>query len=77
MGRVEYRGESITNISNYRKRVAVISQDDVFVPVLTVRETLRFYGRLRLRDSEQVEQRVQALLKDVRLEDVADTTVCV
>lgn len=74
-GRVLLKGESIGTLNNYRKRVAYVMQDDVFVPVLTVRETLLFYARLRLHDSARASERVAQLLKAVRLDHVADVPV--
>ena len=74
-GRVLFKGAAIGTVANYRKRVVYVMQDDVFVPVLTVRETLLFYARLRLPDLELAASRVEELLQAVRLDHVADTPV--
>lgn len=74
-GRVLFKGAAISTVANYRKRVVYVMQDDVFVPVLTVRETLLFYAQLRLPDLDQAASRVEELLQAVRLDHVADTPV--
>ncbi|MES1911532.1 MAG: hypothetical protein MHM6MM_003948 [Cercozoa sp. M6MM] len=82
-GRVEVGGSILLNNTEATKRLvrknsAYIMQEDILLPTMTVREALRFSAKMRLpatlTDAE-VEDRVTALIGDLRLDKCADTMV--
>ncbi|KAI8103371.1 hypothetical protein M9435_004710 [Picochlorum sp. BPE23] len=58
------------------KRVAFVPQRDSLIPTMTVREQLLFTGVLKLDlSSDEVKQRAQNILDELRIEDIADEYV--
>ena len=63
---------SLTSVSAY------VQQEDLFIPSLTVREHLVFQAKLRLEaglSTRQREERVEAVMQQVRLFKVADVLI--
>eukprot|EP00741_Cyanophora_paradoxa_P015483 tig00020902_g14946.t1 len=63
---------------SYRRRVALVEQNDVHYPLLTVRETLRFAGSLRMpgdQDSDAIDRQIDDVLQVLNLKHCADTIV--
>ena len=60
-----------------RKLCGFVTQEDNLLPLLTVRETLMFMAKLRLRElgSEEIEERVERLMQELGLVHVADSFV--
>lgn len=60
-----------------RKLCGFVTQEDNLLPLLTVRETLMFMAKFRLREmgSEEREERVERLIKELGLFHVADSFV--
>lgn len=60
-----------------RKLCGFVTQEDNLLPLLTVRETLMFMAKLRLRElgSEEREEKVERLLQELGLFHVADSFV--
>mmetsp|Transcript_107576 Transcript_107576/g.347147 ORF Transcript_107576/g.347147 Transcript_107576/m.347147 type:complete len:645 (-) Transcript_107576:86-2020(-) len=59
-----------------RQLVGYLEQDDVIIPQLTVRQSMRFLAELRFGvRSQQAEQRVQEVMATMRLGHVADSVV--
>lgn len=71
-GWVLYGQRRIQEVPAYARHMVYVPQDDVFVPVLTVRETLAFHARLHGLDSLS---HVSEMLRAVRLDHVAETMV--
>lgn len=63
------------NIREIKSRIGVLPQEDHFDGEFTVRENLRIYGSFFGIDRGVLTQRVEELLKLVRIEDVADQLV--
>eukprot|EP00889_Picochlorum_renovo_P002766 jgi/Picre1/29796/NNA_005178.t1 len=58
------------------KRVAFVPQKDSLIPTMTVREQLLFTGVLKSDlSSDEVKQRAQNILDELRIEDIADEYV--
>uniref|UniRef100_A0A0D9WG02 ABC transporter domain-containing protein n=1 Tax=Leersia perrieri TaxID=77586 RepID=A0A0D9WG02_9ORYZ len=75
---VSINGHPVTSRSQLRRTCGFVTQDDNLLPLLTVRETILFAARFRLaRSSSAVEraERVEALMHELRLTDVADSYV--
>ncbi|XP_022943782.1 ABC transporter G family member 23 [Cucurbita moschata] len=60
-----------------RKLCGFVTQEDNLLPLLTVRETMMFMAKLRLRElgSEEIEERVERLMQELGLVHVADSFV--
>lgn len=74
---VSINGRAVTSRAQLRRACGFVTQDDNLLPLLTVRETVHFAARFRLRSSSPLErrERVEALLQELRLSDVADSYV--
>ncbi|OMO63020.1 ABC transporter-like protein [Corchorus olitorius] len=67
----------MTSPAQLRKICGFVAQDDHLLPLLTVRETLMFNAKFRLKDmsSKDKEQRVESLMQELGLFHVADSFV--
>ncbi|KAF8719914.1 hypothetical protein HU200_024678 [Digitaria exilis] len=78
---VSLNGHAITSRSKLRRLCGFVTQDDNLLPLLTVRETILFAARFRLRTSsaatarERRLERVDALIHELGLSEVADSYV--
>eukprot|EP00741_Cyanophora_paradoxa_P024775 tig00000270_g23918.t1 len=64
--------------ARWKRQSALVEQDDLHFPMLTVKETVMFSARCRLPSTftaEQVEQRVETCLKIMNLFHVKDTII--
>ncbi|XP_042464650.1 ABC transporter G family member 23-like [Zingiber officinale] len=70
-------GRQLSSAVHLRKLCGFVTQEDNLLPLLTVRETLAFSARLRLRGASAVEreEKVEALVRELGLERVADSYV--
>ncbi|KIW03124.1 uncharacterized protein PV09_05767 [Verruconis gallopava] len=78
--KLDITGERIFNGSTQRNGVesAYVMQQDVLIPTLTVRETLRYSADLRLRDVVDRDERyhiVEEVILELSLKEAADTRV--
>eukprot|EP00968_Pinguiococcus_pyrenoidosus_P021599 scaffold2850_cov235-Pinguiococcus_pyrenoidosus.AAC.12 len=76
-GVVQVDGQQIDTVAN-RKNVAYVMQDDALMPTTTPRDALNFSARLRLPSSmptEETDALVGELLRELGLEDCADTLI--
>ncbi|GJM88452.1 hypothetical protein PR202_ga04513 [Eleusine coracana subsp. coracana] len=76
-GTVSLNGRAVTSRARLRRLCGFVTQDDNLLPLLTVRETVLFAARFRLRgaDAHARRERVDALLHELGLSDVADSYV--
>ncbi|XP_062179790.1 ABC transporter G family member 23 [Phragmites australis] len=77
-GTVSINGRTVTSRAQLRRLCGFVTQDDNLLPLLTVRETILFAARFRLRGAANAEdrsERVEALMRDLRLSEVADSYV--
>ncbi|CAN6360280.1 unnamed protein product [Urochloa humidicola] len=77
-GTVSLNGHAITSRAHLRRLCGFVTQDDNLLPLLTVRETILFAARFRLRDAATASDRlgrVEALMQELGLSDVADSYV--
>mmetsp|Transcript_3106 Transcript_3106/g.7465 ORF Transcript_3106/g.7465 Transcript_3106/m.7465 type:complete len:715 (+) Transcript_3106:70-2214(+) len=82
-GNVKFGGEILVNGSprnfkQYSSYTAIVLQDDLFFPELTVRETIAFSATLRLPRSmsqQQKDERVTSIISELGLRDVQHTNV--
>ncbi|KAG6530006.1 hypothetical protein ZIOFF_012223 [Zingiber officinale] len=70
-------GRQLSSAVHLRKLCGFVTQEDNLLPLLTVRETLAFSARLRLRGASAAEreEKVEALVRELGLERVADSYV--
>lgn len=70
-------GRQVSSAAHLRKLCGFVTQEDNLLPLLTVRETLAFSARLRLRGASvgEREEKVEALVRELGLERVADSYV--
>ncbi|XAR62356.1 hypothetical protein NMG60_11017087 [Bertholletia excelsa] len=70
-------GHSITGPAQLRKICGFVAQEDNLLPLLTVKETLIFSAKFRLREmsAEEKEERVESLMQELGLLHVADSFV--
>ncbi|CAL4900487.1 unnamed protein product [Urochloa decumbens] len=76
-GTVSLNGHAVTSRAHLRRLCGFVTQDDNLLPLLTVRETILFAARFRLRAFTAGERldRVDALMQELGLSDVADSYV--
>jgi ABC-type multidrug transport system ATPase subunit len=75
-GDIKHNGVSTDAMPNYRKITSYIQQDDVFIPILSVMETMMFYARLQIVGSpEDTEKAVHGALANLGLSHTVDTPV--
>ncbi|GJN14354.1 hypothetical protein PR202_gb01172 [Eleusine coracana subsp. coracana] len=76
-GTVSLNGRAVTSRARLRRLCGFVTQDDNLLPLLTVRETVLFAARFRLRgaDAHARRERVDALLHELGLSDVAHSYV--
>ncbi|CAL5046845.1 unnamed protein product [Urochloa decumbens] len=76
-GTVSLNGHAVTSRAHLRRLCGFVTQDDNLLPLLTVRETILFAARFRLRALTAGERldRVEALMQELGLSDVADSYV--
>ncbi|CAN6347034.1 unnamed protein product [Urochloa humidicola] len=77
-GTVSLNGHAITSRAHLRRLCGFVTQDDNLLPLLTVRETILFAARFRLRDAATASDRlgrVEALMQELGLSDVAESYV--
>ncbi|RJE20910.1 ABC transporter [Aspergillus sclerotialis] len=75
-GSTTFNGE--TNTDRDRIRTAYVMQEDVLIPTLTVRETLRYSADLRLPPPTTGEERrliVEQVIRELGLKECADTRI--
>lgn len=72
---IDYR--QMTSPSQLRKICGFVAQEDNLLPLLTVKETLMYGAKFRLREMSQSdkEERVESLMQELGLMHVADTFV--
>ncbi|KAK4790069.1 hypothetical protein SAY86_017373 [Trapa natans] len=72
---IDYR--RVTGPNQLRKICGFVSQEDNLLPLLTVKETLMYEARFRLREMgrREKEERVESLMQELGLAQVADTFV--
>ncbi|CAM0955747.1 unnamed protein product [Alopecurus aequalis] len=71
-------GHAVTSRAQLRRTCGFVTQDDNLLPLLTVRETIHFAARFRLRSdvtARERHDRVDALMQELRLSEVADSYV--
>ncbi|PWZ17785.1 ABC transporter G family member 23 [Zea mays] len=77
-GTVSLNGHAVTSRAQLRRLCGFVTQDDNLLPLLTVRETILFAARFRLRaaaTAAERNERVEALMQELGLSDVADSYV--
>ncbi|CAN6337758.1 unnamed protein product [Urochloa humidicola] len=76
-GTVSLNGHAVTSRARLRRLCGFVTQDDNLLPLLTVRETILFAARFRLRSLTALDRlgRVEALMQELGLSDVADSYV--
>uniref|UniRef100_A0A0E0L1Z6 ABC transporter domain-containing protein n=1 Tax=Oryza punctata TaxID=4537 RepID=A0A0E0L1Z6_ORYPU len=75
---VSVNGHAVTSRAQLRRMCGFVTQDDNLLPLLTVRETILFAARFRLRSAVTARERgerVEALMQELRLSEVADSYV--
>lgn len=72
---INYR--QMTSPSQLRKICGFVAQEDNLLPLLTVKETLMFGAKFRLREMSQAEkeERVESLMQELGLSHVSDTFI--
>eukprot|EP01097_Dermamoeba_algensis_P001505 TRINITY_DN1565_c0_g1_i2.p1 TRINITY_DN1565_c0_g1~~TRINITY_DN1565_c0_g1_i2.p1 ORF type:complete len:647 (-),score=131.01 TRINITY_DN1565_c0_g1_i2:142-1992(-) len=77
-GEVLVNGKPL-NKKVFRRISGYVSQNDILIPTLTVRETLRVYANLKLShdefDQKQRNERAENIIQELHLDDCADTLV--
>ncbi|XP_057471312.1 ABC transporter G family member 23 isoform X1 [Actinidia eriantha] len=68
---------AITSPTQLRKKCGFVAQEDNLLPLLTVKETLMFSAKFRLKEmsAEEREERVESLMQELGLVHVADSFV--
>ncbi|KAL6843051.1 hypothetical protein ACP4OV_027125 [Aristida adscensionis] len=77
-GTVAINGRAVTSRARLRRLCGFVTQDDNLLPLLTVRETILFAARFRLRAAATARERrdrVEALMQELGLSEVADSYV--
>ncbi|KAL6610048.1 hypothetical protein ACP70R_040017 [Stipagrostis hirtigluma subsp. patula] len=77
-GTVSVNGHAVTSRAQLRRLCGFVTQDDNLLPLLTVRETILFAARFRLRSAatdRERRDRVEALMQELGLSEVADSYV--
>ncbi|PUZ66200.1 hypothetical protein GQ55_3G288000 [Panicum hallii var. hallii] len=77
-GTVSLNGHAVTSRAQLRRLCGFVTQDDNLLPLLTVRETILFAARFRLRAATTARERldrVEALMQELGLSEVADSYV--
>ncbi|KAL3640671.1 ABC transporter G member 23 [Castilleja foliolosa] len=74
---IKLNDRKITSQAHMRKICGFVAQDDILFPLLTVKETLMFSARFRLKDSSypEREDRVNSLMHELGLMHVANSFV--
>ncbi|XP_048431131.1 ABC transporter G family member 23 [Pyrus x bretschneideri] len=74
---VSINNREITSPAQLRKICGFVTQEDNLLPLLTVKETLMFTARFRLKgvDAKEREERVERLMQELGLVHVADSFV--
>jgi ABC-type multidrug transport system ATPase subunit len=75
---VSINGHAVTSRAQLRRTCGFVTQDDNLLPLLTVRETILFAARFRLRSdvtARERNERVEALMQELGLSEVADSYV--
>ena len=78
---LQYSGEIFANNQNiteiaYTNYIGYVTQEDIILESLTVKESLMFSGRLRVKASyESISQKVDKLIKELKLENCANTLI--
>ncbi|KAK1696924.1 hypothetical protein QYE76_013621 [Lolium multiflorum] len=75
---VSINGHAVTSRAQLRRTCGFVTQDDNLLPLLTVRETILFAARFRLRSdvtARERSERVDALMQELGLSEVADSYV--
>ncbi|CAG9327735.1 unnamed protein product [Blepharisma stoltei] len=74
-GKITANGNDIRKIS-YRSHCAYVTQEDTLLSTLTARESLMFSSRLRCPGTlEEHKNRVNKILDDLRLDNIADNVI--
>ena len=74
-GDIKINGQTVTE-SLFNKHCAYVMQEDFLWPALTVKENMVYAARLYLGESkDEVDEKVEALIKAVGLSSCKDTTV--
>lgn len=77
-GTVSLNGHAVASRAQLRRLCGFVTQDDNLLPLLTVRETILFAARFRLRAAATAgerRERVEALMQELGLSEVADSYV--
>jgi ABC-type multidrug transport system ATPase subunit len=74
-GNILANGVNITTI-NYRDFLGYVTQQDLMMPTMTVRETLEFAGILKISGNrEYVNNKIQEMIKHLHLEGIPDSVI--
>lgn len=76
-GDVMINGQNSEEIAGFSRFSAYIQQDDVLLESFTVRECIDFAARLRLHGDDQgtIEEKVEAMMEDLKLKKCAETRI--
>lgn len=74
---VSLNGQALARPSQLRRVCGFVTQDDNLLPLLTVKETLMFSAKFRLKrlSSKEREERINALMLELGLDHIADSYV--
>lgn len=74
---ISLNGCAVTSPSQLKKKCGFVAQEDDLLPLLTVKETLMFSAKFRLKEmtSQEREERVEILMQELGLAHVADSFV--
>lgn len=74
---ISLNGCAVTSPAQLKKKCGFVAQEDDLLPLLTVKETLMFSAKFRLKEmtSQEREDRVEILMQELGLAHVADSFV--
>ncbi|KAF7154116.1 hypothetical protein RHSIM_Rhsim01G0195700 [Rhododendron simsii] len=74
---ISLNGCAVTSPTQLKKKCGFVAQEDDLLPLLTVKETLMFSAKFRLKEmtSQEREERVEILMQELGLAHVADSFV--
>ena len=74
-GRVLYDGKELKDVPHMKSHIAMVDQDDVYLPELQVRETLIQSAQFRMADRKACEKLVDKYLKILNIDHVAHNNI--